>query len=173
LGVLSNERSERIAQMRECTVVRTCRSKGLRSTRGGTLAEFAVAIPLVMLMISGIWDFGYLFYSRLTIQHAVHEATRFAVTGRTLDDPDTGDPLTRVESIREVIEEQAANLTLDLDRLEIEPPDGGGPSQVVTVRAGFSYHFLTPLISHFFPGDTYDFTVQTSMKNEPFFENQN
>lgn len=92
-----------------------------------------------------------LFYTQITLQHAVHEATRFPVTGSSLPDPDTGDPMSRAESIKRVTRQQAVALDLDVDRLEIDPPDGGGPSQVVTIRGGFSFEFIVPGIKRSTP----------------------
>ena len=141
----------------------------LGTDRGGTLVEMAVCLPIVILMMMGIFEFGRLYYTRLTLQHAVHEAARFAVTGKTLNDPDTGDAMERVDAIRHVIVTQAKDLDLDVERLVIDPPDGGGPSDVVTVSGSFAFHFVTPLIGYMFPDNGYEFQVETSMKNEPFF----
>jgi len=142
----------------------------LRGNRGSTVLELALAIPIVMVLFMGIFEFGRLFYARVTMQHAVAEAARFAVTGGTLDD-DLGNPLTRAESIVKVIQRQAVALDIDVDNLVIDPADGGGPSQVVTVSGLFSYDFVTPGIQSVFPSGEYVFTVATSLKNEPFFEN--
>jgi Flp pilus assembly protein TadG len=140
----------------------------LGADRGGTLVEFAVSIPIVVLMMMGIFEFGRLYYTKVTVQHAVREAARFAVTGNTMNDPDTGDPLTRAESIKAVIRAQAQDLDIDLDRIVLDPADGGGPGDVVRVSAGFTYQVVAPGIQSLFPGGLYDFTVSTAMVNEPF-----
>jgi Flp pilus assembly protein TadG len=140
-----------------------------KETRGSTLVEFALVVPMIIVLFMGITEFGRFYFTRITLQHAVREAARFAVTGGTLPDPDTGDPMTRVESIRHVILEEAANLDLDVEGLVVDPPDGGGPSAVVTVTAEFRFEFIAPVIRQMFPGGGYDFTVATAMKNEPFF----
>ncbi|MEJ2153266.1 MAG: pilus assembly protein [Gemmatimonadota bacterium] len=131
------------------------------------MIEFAMVIPIVALLFMGIFDFSRFFYTQLTLQHAIHEATRFAVTGGTLDDAQ-GNKMTRVESIRSVITREATALDLDVNRLVIDPADGGGPSEVVTVTGNFEFQFVTPGVSTFFPDGKYDFTVATAMKNEPF-----
>jgi hypothetical protein len=131
------------------------------------MVEFAMVIPIVALLVMGIFDFSRFFYARLTLQHAIHEATRFAVTGGALDDGQ-GNTMTRVESIKSVITREATALDLDVDQLIIDPADGGGPSEIVTVTGNFEFQFVTPGVNVFFPGGKYDFTVATSMKNEPF-----
>lgn len=140
----------------------------LGTDRGGTLVEMAVCLPIVILMMMGIFEFGRLYYTRVTVQHAVREAARFAVTGNTMDDPDSGDPLTRAESIKRVIREQAQDLDVDVDRILLDPADGGGPGDVVRISAGFTYRVVAPGIQSLFPGGLYDFTVSTAMINEPF-----
>lgn len=140
---------------------------GRFSERGQTMIEFAMVIPIVALLFMGIFDFSRFFYARLTLQHAIHEATRFAVTGGALDDGQ-GNTMTRVESIKSVITREATALDLDVDQLIIDPADGGGPTEIVTVTGNFEFQFVTPGVSVFFPGGKYDFTVATSMKNEPF-----
>jgi Flp pilus assembly protein TadG len=87
-----------------------------RANRGSTVLELALAIPIVMILFMGIFEFGRLFYARVTMQHAVAEAARFAVTGGTLDD-DQGDSLTRAQSIVAVIQRQATALDIDVDQL--------------------------------------------------------
>lgn len=141
-----------------------------RQNRGSTLVEFALVVPFILTLFLGITEFGRFYYTRLTLQHAVREAARFAVTGNTLPDPDTGDPMSRVESIRHVILEKASSLDLDVEELVVDPPDGGGPAQVVTVTARFRFEFIAPVIRQMFPDGGYDFTVGTAMKNEPFFD---
>lgn len=143
--------------------------RGKDSDRGSTLLEFALVAPILTILFMGILDFGRYHFSRITLQHAIHEAARFAVTGNSLNDPNTGTPMTRAESITQVILAQASDLDLDVNRVDINPADGGGPGQVVTVTGGFTFEFLTPGMQALFPGGVHDFTVATSMKNEPFF----
>jgi Flp pilus assembly protein TadG len=139
----------------------------LLGQRGTSIIEVAIVFPVLMLVVLGIFDFSRMFYCRLTMQHAVREAVRFAVTGNTTLDQD-GKPRARADAIKTKIQENAMDLDVEVDKIVISPSNGGGPGEVVTVQAGFSYEFLTPLIEEFFPNGRYDFTVSSSMKNEPF-----
>ena len=49
--------------------------------RGQTLVELAVALPVLLLLLLGIFEFGRLLQSWVTIEHAVSEAARLASTG--------------------------------------------------------------------------------------------
>ncbi len=137
--------------------------------RGQSSIEFLLAVPLVLILLSGIFEFGRHFYTRLTLRHAVAEAARFAVTGSQRTDPGTGDPLSRAESIVQVIVERAHALDVDVSGIQIKPPDGGGPGDVVQISARYRYTFvLSPIARVFGPGHI-DFTVATVVKNEPVF----
>ncbi len=141
------------------------------STRGQGLVEFALVIPIVLFLFFGVYEFGRFYFSRLTLQHAVAEAARFAVTGESLDDEE-GNAMTRAQSIISVISRNAQNLNLDVDRITINPADAGGPGDVVRVSAEFTFEFLVPGYRQMFPGGELDFQVSTAMKNEPFLPGQ-
>lgn len=128
-----------------------------------------MALPLVLLLLAGIFEFGRHFYTRLTLRHAVSEAARFAVTGNTLIDPATGDPMSRATSIVQVIVDRARDLDVDVGRIRLTPPDGGLPGQIVQVSATYRYRFVMTPIARFFGPGFVDFTVSTAMLNEPAF----
>lgn len=58
--------------------------KNLRSRRqrGATLAEFALTLPILLILIFGIIEFGRLFQAWVTLQNSAREATRYATTGQ-------------------------------------------------------------------------------------------
>ncbi len=63
---------------------RLTRAQSARSSagrRGQTLAEFAISLPILLLLLFGILEFGRLFQSWVTIQNAARAAARYAVTG--------------------------------------------------------------------------------------------
>lgn len=154
--------------MRSSRHILACLRRFRGSDQGQGLVEFAVAIPIVLFLFFGVFEFGRFFYSRLTLQYAVAEAARFAVTGNVL--PDTlGDPMSRVQSLKAVIERNAQVLDVDVDRVTVDPIDAGGPGDVVKVTAEFTFRFVVPGWTSFFPNGELDFRVSTSMKNEPFF----
>jgi hypothetical protein len=146
------------------------RSQELSDDRGQALVEFALALPILLLLMTGVFEFGNYFYTRVSIRHSVLEATRFAVTGRQLEDPDDeGEYLTRAESIVQVIENKASAVHVDLRSVTLTPSDGGGPGDVVRIEVRYNYAFSLPFVRNFFPPDALGFSVRTAMKNEPRF----
>ena len=49
-------------------------------SRGQALTEFALVIPIFLLVLSGILDFGFLLYSRMTVISAAREGAHAAIT---------------------------------------------------------------------------------------------
>ncbi len=145
---------------------RTCRG---RRQSGAVIVEFLFAIPIVLFLFFGIFELGRHYYTRLTLRHAVAEAARFAVTGRTLPDPQDPDvELTRAESIVLVMQQSAGNLGVDIEQIVITPADGGAPEEVVSVRVQYEYDFLFQPIDDVL-APLKDIVVTTAMKNEPAF----
>ena len=137
----------------------------LRANHGSGLVEFALVLPLILSLIFGIFEFGRMGLSHLAARHAVAEAARYAVTGQRFTDPETGDPIGRAESIRQVIRANVGPLAI-ADSIVLDPPDGGEPEEIVTVSVSFTYRYFLPGLEDVLP--PVDFTVRTAMKNEPF-----
>jgi TadE-like protein/PA14 domain len=57
-------------------------SQGKPRRRGQSLVEFALTLPILLLLIFGIIEFGRLFQAWVTIQNAARTAIRYAVTGQ-------------------------------------------------------------------------------------------
>jgi Flp pilus assembly protein TadG len=150
--------------------------KGLtRSKSGQAMIEFAMVAPLFFLLVFGIIDFGRLFFTQMTLQHALREAGRFAVTGRHLQDSN-GQDITRVNSIIQTARNAAAGL--DVNSISISSTQGGsnsagGPGDTVTVALTTSLRLITPLIGRYVGNNgLYTFSVRTTFKNEPFPSSQ-
>lgn len=67
--------------------------------RGQTLVEFAFTLPILLLLVFGVVEFGRLFQAWVTIQNAAREATRYTTTGqydeeKYLLEDDVRDPVT-------------------------------------------------------------------------------
>jgi hypothetical protein len=146
------------------------RLRGCR--RGQALVEFALATAVLMLIVVGIVEFSRHYYVRLSARHAVAEAARFAITGQTIEDPDSGTMMTRAQSIVHVIMRTAGTLPLEVEEIVLDPPDGGGPSDLVQIRASYRFYFATsPMVRSFAPASV-GFTVATTVKNEPVFQEE-
>jgi len=155
-----------------------------RSRRGQSLVEFAMVAPLFFLLVFGITDYGRLFFTQLTMQYALREAGRYAVTGQKKNgvNPATNSNYTRCESIKAIAQQYASGLLPDSSSVTVRAYDSQGhldadhcaglPNETVVVSLTSQLRLITPLIGKFFPQvngqGVYTFTVSTSFKNEPF-----
>lgn len=132
------------------------------------MIETALVLPMLLVVMSGVFEFGRMFHTRLTARHAVIEATRYAVTGNFLTDPETGDPIDRATSIRKIMMERAYTLPIKPEAIIIDPADGGGPEDVVRITLQYSYEYAMPGFMDVLPDMR--FSVAAAMRNEPYFE---
>lgn len=145
------------------------------STAGSSLLEFALVVPVSLLLLFAIIDFARLFYTEATLQNAVRQAGRYAITGNHLPDPQhQGQNLSRVNSITQIAQNAAQGL--DVSAIQVSSAGGGkgsagGPGDTVTISLTTNLKFITSLVGQFFKNGTYTFNVSVSFKNEPFSPN--
>ena len=134
--------------------------------------EFALVAPVFLLLVFAIMDFSRLFYVETTLQNAVRQAGRYAITGNHLPDPQhQGQNLSRVSSITQIAQNAAAGL--DVSSIQVSSLGGGkgsagGPEDTVTISLTTNFKFVSPLVAQFFKNGTYTFTVSVSFRNEAF-----
>ena len=96
----------------------------------------------------GITDFGLLFFKQETLQYAIREAGRYAVTGQNI----SGE--SREDSIRTILIQKAAGIPINPGDINIVSGGitnyAGGPRQMMTVSLQATHTFITPMIGKFF-----------------------
>jgi hypothetical protein len=154
--------------------------KFLRDCGGNNLIEGALVTPLLLMLTFGIVDFASMFYVYVSMESGISQATRFAVTGATKDDPDNpGTPLGSEDSIRAAMAEAAP--TLDIDAMTFSyshmspgatswAGGAGGPGDIRKVTVEYSWPPLTPILGHFLEDGYLSMTVESAMKIEPEWE---
>ncbi len=150
----------------------------LRDCTGVNMLEAAIITPLLLLLSFGIVDFASIFYVYLALENGVSQATRLAVTGRTLDDPlNPGTPLNRAESIKLAMRQATPTLTIPDTAFSFnhKAPGAsswtagvGGPNDIEKVTVNYTWNVMTPLLRPFFTNGQIQFTVDSAMKNESF-----
>jgi len=65
--------------------------------RGASALEFALLAPVLLLLLVGIVEYALVLFVQFSLDHAVGEAARFGITGRTLPGQD------RMEAVRAVL----------------------------------------------------------------------
>jgi Flp pilus assembly protein TadG len=151
----SNRRRDRLADRR------------LGSGRGAELIEFAFVLPLLLVVIAGIVDFGFMFQRYLVVTNAAREGARIAV----LPGYGLADVQARVQAyVRDGLGDETITPTTTLDTVTIDPP-GPAPSfeaARVVVRTTHAYLVLGPLVSLIGGGSfgTLTLTARSTMRAE-------
>jgi hypothetical protein len=126
---------------------------GSRGRRGQGTVEFALAIPVLLLLVFGTVDMGRIFQAYATVYHAAREAARYASTGRQEPDPGGG-YLSRPNSITKRAVDAMAGLPLDATATRedafgfywvgISPSSGGEGGSYEEVEVRYSVFPITP-----------------------------
>ena len=140
-----------------------------RSSPGQALIETAIGIVLLLLLTFSVMDAAMLFFTYLTLQNGVTEATRFAVTGQSPNDADH--PTQHEDAIMQVMRNATPGLALadsefSFYDITTQSPGTGGPSHIiqVTVTHPLQLPIAWPLAGN---GGVITLRVSATMRNEP------
>ncbi|HVP50072.1 MAG TPA: TadE family protein [Candidatus Bathyarchaeia archaeon] len=138
----------------------------LRASSGQNIVEFALVAMIFFFVSFSIIDFSYLFFVKLTLQNAVRQAGRYAITGQSMDGH------SRHDSIMQTVQRTSLGLATSANTTVCSAgggcSSGGGPGDTVTVTVSYRYRCLTPFVAAFFTDGTYTIRESSSFKNEPF-----
>jgi hypothetical protein len=142
---------------------------------GQTLVEFAISLSIFLLLVLGVIDFGYLYSTKVTLQNAVRQGGRYAITGECITGSDGSCSQTRYNSIQQTVENASLGL-LNSTQISITcldegggcPNGAGGPGDIVIITVTYPYHFMTGPIGKLFPGKSYTLNISSTFTNEIF-----
>jgi len=127
--------------------------------RGQTLVEFALLIPVFILLVVVVFDLGRAIYYYSAIYNAAREGVRF---GAVHPDDTTG--------MRNTTINYAFGLGLALANVTAGPgtpePVGGFDNPTVKVRVVYSFTPVTPLVERLLPGGQLTLTSEAVMRTE-------
>jgi Flp pilus assembly protein TadG len=106
---------------------------GRSRERGAAAIEFAIILPVLLLCVLGLIEFGRAIWTQATLDHAVQAAARCAAV----------DPLTcgTVAQIQQYATAKAPGLTLPASTFTVTTPR---PACGVQVTASLAFDFLVP-----------------------------
>jgi Flp pilus assembly protein TadG len=111
--------------------------------RGASLVEFAIMAPLLILLLLGIVEFGWVFAQNNDVRHGAREGARFAAV-------DAGNNA----AIRTYVCQTMEGLSAGITTLEVGVDQGSGirgGTGSITVRATIASLSGAPVISSFLP----------------------
>lgn len=121
--------------------------KSLKKEEGQALVEFALILPILLLLIIAVIDFGWLFMARIRVTNAAREAVRYYAVHK-----DTGNTEGAVETKLKAIAKESLDFVDNAD-LSVDASFPAGQKVSVFVTAD-----VEPLTRLFF---TTDVTIST------------
>jgi Flp pilus assembly protein TadG len=110
--------------------------------RGAVAVEFALLLPLLLLLVFGVIDFGRALNAQVTITQAAREGARLAALGQPNVVGRTQAAATGLSGVTVTVVSSC--------------PTGAGPGVNATVRVSYQFSFVTPIgaIAALFGGST-------------------
>ena len=129
-----------------------------RRTRGQSLVEFALILPLMLVFLAAVLDLGRVFYATVTLHNAAREGAFEAAS-----DPasfDAGQPCSTATNMvvcRVQLESKDSAVEIDPADISMTCSQTGCPAQAgstVTVEVTGEFTLITPLLAAVFGGQT-------------------
>jgi Flp pilus assembly protein TadG len=109
--------------------------------RGAAAVEFALVLPLLVMLLCGIADFSRAFNIQVTLSDAAAEGARLLAIGETVADS------------RSTVTSLMAPVAVHYPNTAACPPNATGSQASMTVTTT-NFQFITPLIGSMFSGVT-------------------
>ncbi len=102
---------------------------------GAAAVEFALVLPILVVLLLGMMEFGLVFYRQQVITNASREGARAGII--------VGDPRPTEAEIRNVVESYLTSASLDTGSATISVTGAQGISgSSLTVRVQYPYNFI-------------------------------
>ena len=140
-------------------LIRRRRENGQKGEKGQALVEFALLVPIFLILLFAIVDFGMGFHSWITVTNSAREGARLGAVAGTEQQI-----IDRVYGTATLINEDT-NMTVTVTNAA---DDGGDPGESVVVQVDYDYDLITPLASlvAFLTGDIIGPTLELSSTAE-------
>jgi Flp pilus assembly protein TadG len=142
------------------SAARRISSATARRTRGQSLVEFALILPVLLFLFAAVLDLGRLAFTQIAVNNAAREgAFQAAVTpsSYTAGQPCPSDGKSNVVVCRTILETRGSSISIAPSDISVQcnPSDcSSGMGNTVTVRVTTRFQLLTPIIAQFFVGSS-------------------
>jgi len=126
----------------------------LKNQKGQALVEFAIILPILLLLVMGILQFGMMLNAYLSIENAAREGARAGIMG-------SSDAEIRNLVIATSPSLDPENLTVSITPNETNRTSG----DTLTIKITYNYTLIVPIISSLF-NNVVVLNGQTSMRVE-------
>jgi len=141
-------------------------------TRGQSLVEFALILPIFLMFVAAALDLGRVIYANITLSNAAREGAMYAAQepGLFVENADC-DPVTNNVVCRIQFESQDSMVEVAATDIDMTCSMTGCPGQagsLVTIEVRGSFSLVTPLLSAVFGGTTLGLTSRATAQVEYF-----
>jgi len=113
-------------------VFKRFKRKDARAERGQGMVEFVLVLPIFLLLVFAIMDFGMGFHAWLTVTNSAREGARVGAVRAT-----QADIVQRVQDTSDSLDQ--SNMTITVTNAQ------GDPGESVIVDVDYEYTLITPL----------------------------
>ncbi len=110
-----------------------------RSKRGQSLVEIALILPILLIILFGIMEFGRVFHSYLVITHAAREGARYGIISKD------------AAQIKQKVQDASPGITLDLSDIDVNPSTNLTAGVPLTISVEYQLDLFTPVLADIIP----------------------
>ncbi len=115
--------------------------KSNHAGRGQSLVEFALVLPIILMILLGLLDFGRAFYTMVALRDAADEGASYAAIR----------PNDTVGIQRRAAEASTNLVTIQIEDVSIIRPPTLAVGQPITVTVDFNFDLYTPFVQSMLP----------------------
>jgi Flp pilus assembly protein TadG len=122
----------------------------VRQERGAELIEMALVLPLLLLIIMGIIDFGFLFRELNVVTNAAREGARAGILPEYDSDQNVVDRVQQyMDASGMAVTCNSADCNVTSPVVDVAAPTGTFEARQVTVTVYHQFSFLSPIAAMF------------------------
>jgi Flp pilus assembly protein TadG len=144
--------------------MRSVRSVG-RDTRGQAVIEFALVLPLLLILMISVWEFARAWNIQQVLTDAAREGARVAVVGNG-----KGQSTAQITpDVEDAVEQALSIAAIDPDDADIDLTGigtGRGEPATVTIALPYRFAFLGPLMGWTIGKSSLTLRTSITMRNE-------
>ncbi|MCG9480154.1 MAG: pilus assembly protein [Actinomycetia bacterium] len=115
----------------------------IKQQKGAAAVEFAIILPVLIMLIFGIYQFGIAYNRYITLTHAAREGARVAAVD--YNNEDIPDPESYIKQI--VIERATSIYDLTEDDISINLPEGNKIGKPIEIEILYNLFIEIPLVN--------------------------
>jgi Flp pilus assembly protein TadG len=143
----------------------------IREEHGGALVEFAIVMPLLLLLVGGLVDFGILYYNKQVLTNASREGAR---AGIVYELDGSNKKVITEENVQQIVQTYCSGRLWTFGGSSLPTATASGVESLIypanlTVTVSFTHTFLFSSLLNIFGGDfgpTLDISAETVMRME-------